>query len=87
MLGVIKAHFKLVNARDTAKIITFKFLGFTCVVYISHTVNVLVTDIILNNMSRELLISVQDYSNSLAERYIVCVKKQPGMPLNMKGSS
>ena len=36
--------------------ITFKFVRFTLVVCVSHTVNVLVTDIILNIKSQEHLI-------------------------------
>ena len=35
--------------------ITFKFVRFTSVAYVSHTVNVLVTDIILNIKSQEHL--------------------------------
>ena len=35
--------------------ISFKFVGFTLVVYVSHKVNVLVTDIILNITSPEHL--------------------------------
>ena len=35
--------------------ITFKFVRFTFVVYVSQTVNVLVTDIILNSTSQEHL--------------------------------
>ena len=33
--------------------ITFKFVRFTPVAYVSHTVNVLVTDIILNIKSQD----------------------------------
>ena len=33
--------------------ITFKFVRFTSVAYVSHTVNVLVTDIILNIKSQD----------------------------------
>ena len=36
--------------------INFKFVKFTLVVYVSHKVNVLVTDIILNIASQEHLI-------------------------------
>ena len=55
--------------------INFKFVRFTLLVYVSHKVNVLVTDIILNITSQEHLIfdiitSVRDYLNSLAKRYV-----------------
>ena len=42
--------------KGIGKIITFKILGFTYVVHLSHTENVLVTDIILNNSSPEQFI-------------------------------
>ena len=50
--------------------ITFRFSSFTFVVCVSHTVNVLATDIILNIRSLKHLIftydciSVRDYSNN-----------------------
>ena len=55
--------------------ITFKVLSFTFEFNVSHTVNLLVTDIILNITSSEhfmftYYISVQDYSNSLVKRYL-----------------
>ena len=64
--------------------ITFKFLEFTCEVYVSQSVNVLVTDIILNNTSREHLIFILLHIGSrLFElfRKDLRVKKQPEMPL------
>ena len=65
--------------------ITFKFVRFTLVVYVSRTVNVLVTDIILKSTSQEHLISTLIHIVSrLFELFSkeVRVKKQPGMPLN-----
>ena len=64
--------------------ITFKFLKVTWVVYVSHTVNVFVTDIFLNNTSREYLIfALLQISSRLFELFNKEVrgKKQPGMPL------
>ena len=50
--------------------ITFKILRFSFVVCVSHTINELVTDIILIITSQEhYYTSVRDYSNSLAKRY------------------
>ena len=65
--------------------INFKFVRFTLVVYVSHKVNVLVTDIILNITSQEHLIFTSLHIGSrLFELFSkeVRVKKQPGMPLN-----
>ena len=66
--------------------ITFKFVRFTLVVYVSHTVNVLVTDIILHITSQEhLIVILLHICSRLFELFSkeVRVKKQPGMPLNM----
>ena len=67
--------------------INFKFVRFTLIVYVSHKVNVLVTDIhvILNITSQEHLIFTSLHIGSrLIELFSkeVRVKKQPGMPLN-----
>ena len=65
--------------------INFKFVRFSLVVYVSHKVSVLVTDIILNIMSQEHLIFTSLHIGSrLFEHFSkeVRVKKQPGMPLN-----
>ena len=65
--------------------INFKFVTFTLVVYVSHKVNVLVTDIILNITSQANLIFTSLHIGSrLFELFSkeVRVKKQPGMPLN-----
>ena len=64
--------------------INIKFVRFTLVVYVSHKVNVLVTDIILNITSQEQLIFTSLHIGSrLFElfRKEVRVKKKPGMPL------
>ena len=64
--------------------ITFKFLRFTCVVYVFHTVIVFVTDIILNITSQEhLIFTLLHIGSRLFELFSkeVRVKKQPGMPL------
>ena len=63
---------------------TFKIFWFTCVVFVSHTENVLVTDIVLANTSRKHLIFISIHIGSrLFELFSkeVRVKKQPGMPL------
>ena len=65
--------------------INFKLVRFTLVVYVSHKVNVLVTDIILNITSQEHLIFTSFLSGSrLFELFSkeVRVKKQLGMPLS-----
>ena len=67
--------------------INFKFVRFTLVVYVSHKVNVLVTDIILNITSQEHLIFTSLHIGSrLFELFSkeVRVKKQPGMPLKRR---
>ena len=67
------------------KMINFKFVGFSLVVYVSHKVNVLVTDIILDITSQEHLIFTSLHIGwRLFELFSkeVRVKKQPGMPLN-----
>ena len=64
--------------------INFKFVRFTLVVYVSHKVNVLVTDIILNITRQEhLLFRSLHIGSRLFELFSkeVRVKKQPGMPL------
>ena len=56
---------------------------FTLVIYVSHKVNVLVTDIILNITSQEHLIFTSLHIGSRLFKLIskdVCVKTQPGMP-------
>ena len=65
----------------------FMIVRFTLVVYVSHEVNVLVTDIILNFTSQEHLIFTSLHIGSrLFELFSkeVRVKKQPGMPLKLK---
>ena len=65
--------------------INFKFVRFTLVVYVSHKVNVLVTDIILNITDQEHLIFTSLHIGSrLFELFSkeVRAKKQPGMPLH-----
>ena len=67
--------------------ITFKIVRFTLVVYIFHTVNVLVTDIILNITSQEhLTFTLVHIGSRLFELFCkeVGVKKQPGMPLRQE---
>ena len=62
--------------------INFKFVRFTLVVNVSHKVNVLVTDIILNITSQEHLIFTSLHIDSrLFELFSkeVLVNKQPGM--------
>ena len=64
--------------------ITFKFSRISFVVCIPHTVNELVTDIILNIMSQEhLMLTLLHIGSRLFELFSkeVRVKKQPGMPL------
>ena len=64
--------------------ISLKFVRFTLVVYVSHKVNVLATDIILDISSQEYLIFTSLHIGSrLFELFSkeVRVKKQPGMPL------
>ena len=66
--------------------INFKFVRFTLAVYVSHKVNVLVTDIILNITNQEHLIFTSLHIGSrLFELFSkeVRVKKQPGMPLSL----
>ena len=64
--------------------ITFKFLRFPLVVCIPHTVNELVTDIILNITSQEhLMLTLLHIGSRLFELFSkeVRVKKQPGKSL------
>ena len=64
--------------------INFKFARFTLVVYVSHKVNVLVTDINLTIMSQEDLIFTSLHIGSrLFELFgkEVRITKRPGMPL------
>ena len=67
--------------------ITFKFVRFTSVAYISYTVNVLViTDIILKIKSQEhLTFTLLHIGSRLFELFgkEARVKKQPGGPLNI----
>ena len=72
--------------RDIGKMINFKFLRLTCVhvVYLFHTVNVLVTDIILDNTIREhMIFALLHIDKRLFELFSkeVRVKKQPETPL------
>ena len=83
-MGVRTAHYKSLNTRILKKMITFKFVRFTFVVYVSQTVNVFVTGIILNSTSPEhLTFTLLHISSRLFELFSkeVRVKKQPGMPL------
>ena len=68
--------------------ITFKFLRFPFVVCIPHTVNELVTDIILVNITSQehLLLTLLHIGSILFELFSkeVRVKKQPGRPLRQK---
>ena len=62
-------------------------MRFTLVVYVSHKVNVLVTDFVLNITSQEHLIFTSLHIGSrLFELFSkeVRVKKQPGMPLTFE---
>ena len=64
--------------------ITFKFLKFPFVVCVPHTVNELITDIILNITSHEhLMLTLLPIGLRLFELFSkeVRVKKQPGRPL------
>ena len=64
---------------------TFKFLRFPFVVFVPHTVNELVTDIILNITSQEdLMLTLLHIGSRLFELFSKeeRVKKQPGRPLN-----
>ena len=65
--------------------ITFKLLRFPFVVCIPHTVNELVTDIILNITSHEYLMLTL-FGSKLFELFSkeVLVKKQPGRPLILR---
>ena len=63
----------------------FKFVRFTLVVYVSHKVNVHVTDMILNIMSQEhVILTSLHIGLRLFELFSkeVRVKKQPGMLLS-----
>ena len=67
--------------------ITIKFLRFPFVVWIPHTVNELVTDIILNITSQgDLMLTLLHIASRLFELFSkeVRVKKQPGKPLIVK---
>ena len=82
-----KVHYKSLNTRLLiGKMITFKFVRFTFVVYVSHTVNLFVTDIILHISSLEHLTFTLLHIGSILfdlfskeER----VMKQPGMPSSL----
>ena len=66
--------------------ITFKFLRFPFVVCVPHTVNELVTDIILNIASQEeLMLTLLHIGSRLFELFSkeVRVKKQQGRPLSV----
>ena len=65
--------------------ITFMFLRFQFVVYVPHTANKLVTDLILNITSQEYLIFTSLHIGSRLFGFFskeVRVKKQPGMHLS-----
>ena len=67
--------------------INFKIVRFTLVVYVSHKVNVLVTDIILNISSQEHLIFTSLHIGSrLFELFSkeVRVEKQPRLPVSVQ---
>ena len=67
--------------------ITFKILRFPFVVCVSHTVNELVTDIILIITSQEdLILTLLHIGSRLFELFSkeVRVKKQPGRPLRLR---
>ena len=55
VVKVWKAHYKPLNTRVLEKNITFKFVRFTFVAYVSLPENVLVTDIFPNITSQEHL--------------------------------
>ena len=66
--------------------INFKFVRFTLVVYVSHKVDLLVTDIILNITSQEHMIFAPLHIGSRLLKFLskrVRVKKQPRMPLSL----
>ena len=66
--------------------IIFKFLGFPFVVYIPHTINKLVTGVILNITSQKhLMLTFLHIGSRLFELFSeeVRVKKQPGRPLSI----
>ena len=86
-MRVRKAHYKSFNTRVLGEMISFKFVRFTFVVYVSHSV--LVTDIILNITSQEhLTFTLLHIGSRLFELFSkeVRVKKQPGMPLKLTGA-
>ena len=65
---------------------SFKFLRFTLVVYVSHTVNVLVNDILLNITSqKKMIFTLLHIGSRLFELFSkeVRVKKQPRMSLKL----
>ena len=67
--------------------ITFKFLRFQLVVCVPHTINELVTDILLNITSQEdLMLTLLHIGSRLFElcRKEVRVKKQPRRPLKQR---
>ena len=66
--------------------VTFKVLRFPFEVCVPHTVNELVTDIILNITSQEdLMLTLLHFGSRLFELFSkeVRVKKQPGRPLKL----
>ena len=82
--GSEKRALKIAKYKGIKKMIKFKFLGFSFVVYVPHTVNKLVTAIILNITSQEhLMFTLLHIGSRLFKLFSkeVCVKKQPGMPL------
>ena len=76
-VGVRKAHYESLNTKVLEKWLLSCLWGSLFVVYVSHTVNVLVTDIILDITSQE------NFSLRLfglfSKNVHVCVKKQPGL--------
>ena len=83
--GSEKRALLIVKYKGIRKMITVKILRFPFVVCVSHTVNELVTDIILIITSQEdLLLTLLHIGSRLLELFSkeVRVKKQPGRPLN-----
>ena len=75
-----KIALQIVQYRGIGKMITLTFLGFTFEVYVSHTVNMLVTDY----ESGTFYIHILRIGSRLFELFSkeVCVKKQSRLSLN-----
>ena len=83
--GARNAHYKSLNTRVLEKWL-LKFLRFPFVVCVPHTVNEIVTDIILNITSQgDLMLTLLRIGLKLFELFSkeVRVKKQPGRPLKL----